>query len=230
MKPWQAKWYELKRLNPSREVIACVAILLGCALVFFFMPSAKQARLVKNEAKLELYVNGKKGRLATEAEIKSVTQTHNFLIRKIADAPTLYIFVPSLNINLAVLGRLRKVTPGIDGYTVWLVPRSDRDSPTTEKAVGLCLLPDMGWKVADLIRASPNIAASKSHLDQLWSNVSTADQSKIKTMMEENEAVQRKLGSLTALVVVGRRGYLFEDYFYLSEFRDRLSELQMVKP
>ncbi len=230
MKPWQAKWYELKRLNPSREVIACVAILFGCALVFFFMPSAKQTRLVKNEAKLELYVNGKKGRVATETEIKSITQTHNFLVRKITDAPTLYIFVPSLNINLAVLGRLRNITPGIDGYTVWLVPRPNRESPTTEKAVGMCLLPNPGWKVADLIKGSPDIAASKSQLDQLWSSVSSKDQFKIKSMMDENEAVQRKLGTLSALIVAGKRGYLFENYFNLSEFRNRLYELQMDKP
>ncbi len=230
MEPWQAKWYEFKRLNPNREVIVMLTILGVCGLVFLFLPSAKQARLVKNKAKLELYVKGKEGRIATETEIKSVTQTHNFLVRRVTDAPTLYIFVPSLNINLAVLGRLRNVTPGIDGYTVCLVPRPDRESPTTEKAVGLCLLPDHGWKVADLIKASPDMAASKSHLDQLWSSVPTEDQSKIKAMMGENGAVQRKLGALGALVVVGRRGYLFEDYFYLSEFRNLLSELQMDRP
>ena len=231
MKPWQAKWVEFKRLNPNRMFIVCLIIFLCCAMVFFFMPSSKDvrlkkevARLKKEEANLKSFVTAKKGRVATEAEVNDITSTNNVLVRKIENAPSLYLFVPSNNI--AILGRLQNVRPGIDGYTVHLIPIPNHDSPTTEKAVGMCLLKNLNWNVSDLKKAAPNIRSSISKIDKLWSKVAPEDQAKIKTLMDANEMIKRKLGDLTVLVTDGKRSFLMQDWSEVSEIVDRLKEIK----
>ena len=190
------------------------------------MPSSKDVRIKKEVAKLKSFVTAKKGRVATEAEVKDIVSTNSFLIRKIENAPTLYMFVPSLNNNIAVLGRLQKVRPGIDGYTVYFIPIPDHDSPTTEKAVGMCLLKNENWKVNDLIKAAPDLRSSISKIDKIWTKVSPEDQAKIKTLMDANELIKPKLGDLTLLVTDGKRSFLMENWFEVSEILDRLQEIR----
>ena len=190
------------------------------------MPSNKDVRLKKEVANLKSFVTAKKGRVATEAEVKDITGTNKVLIREIKNAPTLYMFVPSPNNNIAVLGRLQNVRPGIDGYTVYFIPIPDHNSPTTEKAVGMCLLRNNSWKVSDLIKAAPDIRSSISNIDKIWSKVSPEDQAKIKTLMDANEMIKPKFGDLTLLVTDGKRSFLMQDWFEVDAILDRLQEIR----
>ena len=190
------------------------------------MPSSKDVRIKKEVAKLKSFVTAKKGRVATEAEVKDITGTNKVLIREIKNAPTLYMFVPSPNNNIAVLGRLQNVRPGIDGYTVYFIPIPDHDSPTTERAVGMCLLKNENWDVTNLKISAPNLRSSISKIDKIWTKVSPEDQAKIKTLMDANELIKPKLGDLTLLVTDGKRSFLMENWFEVSEILDRLQEIR----
>ena len=195
-------------------------------MVFFFMPSSKDVRIKKEVAKLKSFVTAKKGRVATEAEVKDIVSTNSFLIREIKNAPTLYMFVPSPNNNIAVLGRLQNVRPGIDGYTVYFIPIPDHDSPTTERAVGMCLLKNENWDVTNLKISAPNLRSSISKIDKIWSKVAPEGQAKIKTLMDANEMIKRKFGDLNVLITDGKRSILMQDWSEVSEILDRLQKIK----
>ncbi|MEI8281730.1 MAG: hypothetical protein WCG75_04940 [Armatimonadota bacterium] len=226
MKPWQADQPEEKRFRWNRIGIVGFLILFACSLVYFLMPSARQVRVKKQEVSLSKFLNDKKGRVATPAEISEITLTNNFLVRKVADAPKLYLFIPSLNNNIAVLGRLdARVRPSIGGYSIYIIPRPNRESPTSEKSVGMCLLTDGKWNVSDLIKSAPNIGSSIRIIDEMWLQVPKSDKAKISLMLSENERIQHKYGDFCTLVLDGKKGYLFENWFDVSELLGNLQEL-----
>ena len=197
-------------------------------MVFFLMPSARTIRIAKAEDKVKLILKKQNGRMASGAEVKEIIHANGFLVRAIDKAPSLYLFVPSLNVNVAVLARLRKITPGFDGYSVYIIPRPNRESPTTEKAVGMCLSKDGTWHVPDLIKAAPDMASSKTIVDEEWSKLNSDDKARIGNLMRVNESIQRKYGELSVLVVDGKKGYLMENWFDLTDFLDVLKKLHQA--
>ena len=229
MKPWQAKWYEFKRFNPNKGLIATLAIFAICAVVFFMMPSARDERIARKEKTLLDFIKRKDGRLATVAEKAEILSTHNFTVRKIDRAPEIYLFVPALNNNVAVLGRLDHIRPGLDGYSVTFIPLPQKESPTTERAVGMCLLPNPDWRVTKLIKAAPIIRSSIAAIDKKWTSLSESEKEKIEQMTTENGAIQSKLGKYSAFVLDGDRGILMQNWFDVSELGDYIQYLRIAK-
>ena len=206
-----------------------LGILGACALIFAFMPSARNARIERREKEVSSFVERKNGREATSTEISAVVSTNHYLIRGVIAGPAIYIFIPSLNNNIAVLGRLSTVRPGLGGYSIFLVPLPDRESPTSEKAVGMGLIYNNFWRVPDLISAAADIRSNVSVIDEKWSHFDDTNRAKIKKMLGENADVQRKLGKFNALVVDGKQGYLMENWFDVTDLRELLSQLHKAQ-
>ncbi len=203
-------------------------ILGACSLVFFFLPSSKDKHIARVETQLRLFTESQKGRIATVAEVNAIRGAHSIVARRIDGAPTLYLFMPNPN-NVAILGRLHDLNSGIDGYTVILIPVPELNSPTSERALGMCFLRSNDWKMSDLISVASDIRPRMQEIDVHWAKVSELDKKLIHDKLEANKAVLATIGNMGALVLDGKRGYLKPDNFHVFEYLQKIQELRKIE-
>ena len=166
-----------------------------------------------------LFVLGQGGRLATAVEVAAVKRTRNFSFHSESFRIDLYLFCPTLEVNVAVLDRMME-KPGIGDYNTVIIPMPVKDSATSEQAVGMCLLDSTAWSIADLTAVAPAIRNHKNDVGSVWSNLSDNDKSIVSKALTANKAVSDRLNGAKVLVIFDEQGYLFRDWSNLDKVRD----------
>ncbi len=190
-----------KILRVNRLILVVIAILLG-ASVLLLLPSRRQVRDQKFRSDFaKLYTIG------TQKEIEVLKSAAKFSIAPISpEQGKLFIFVPTLNNNIAFLSNPTS-SPFLSGdfhdVEVNAIPIADTSSPTTTLALKLALEHPrrVGQSFIDEVANHPTLAKAK--LDKAWEALPEEARADAEQKMQSNLKLKAERGKYMAVLQYG---------------------------
>ena len=214
-----------KRIN---VFVVVLLISLGASAMLMLVPSQKQKRAMKlhkeeQELNFELAI---KTSLANTDDVARVKGASQFVIpSKSLRKAELYLFVPTLNNNIAVIsGPAKNPFLGNDfrDFEVHVIPVSQKESPGSNLAIKLAVLfpGPIGQGYIDVVGQHPT--TSMETLEKAWAAVPQVDKDKAEAQIAENLRRSSEAGPNQALFIYGPFQFKAKAWF---EFRDPISKI-----
>ena len=170
-----------------KSILVTVSLVLVGALTLVLFPGAKAKRhdrLIKEFAKYSTIADQ-----ATWKRLQECTSFQQVSGKKYGDT---FVFMPALRCDIAELAG--SFTSPISEANVRIIPLPDKDSPTSEKFLKLCLVHhwDASNRVQQGIANGPR--SNQARVDRMWEEVPIVIRTKTDAQLKENRRIYEELG------------------------------------
>lgn len=210
----------------KRGLLFVVGIVLALMAIFLFFPGAKTKRVAQVDKAIQKLIAGSGSRKLTQQEIDLVKngKSFRFLAKSQTKAPDIYLFMPSLNVNIALLARTQGY-PSLEGYQVNVFPLAEPESLTSERALGMCLLNDGPSRILDFRGMVALGGPTASGTNKDWSKLTDDQRKQIVAFQKENQGLLEKLSGLKVIVIKNGYGYGLSDWKTAADIYGELTQL-----
>lgn len=200
-----------------------LGLIAAALVVFLFLPGGKSKRINQVDRTIQSLL--KTGRKLTASEFDTLKKAKALRVRQndYRKSPDVYLFMPSLNINIALLAR--QGYPSLADYHLNVFPLSDPQSPTSEHALSLCLTGSSRWSINQLMKASANILPDAPKIEGAWKALDQLQRDEIAKQLSANSELRKSLGGFNVIVVKNGFAYGMNEWGVASDICGEVSQL-----
>lgn len=200
-----------------------LGLIAAALVVFLFLPGGKSKRITQVDRTIQSLL--KTGRKLTASEFDTLKKAKALRVREndYRKSPDVYLFMPSPNINIALLAR--EGYPSLADYHLNVFPLADPESPTSEHALSLCLTGSSRWSINQLMKASANILPDAPKIEGAWKALDQLQRDEIAKQLSANFELRKSLGGFNVIVVKNGFAYGMTEWRVASDICGEVSQL-----